>query len=463
MKNIVEELKIQAYKDVIHCMDDIVLFYNRDGKIINWNTETVNKLYYDRDDLINVTLKELFREEAYRFFFSSEEKRTMSQFETAVYRNNGTCFRASIKLSLLDNEYAYGMCIIRSLEEIRELEEKLEAAKKEVEEAKSAKNSFLANVTHELRTPLNGMKGMANLLLGSGLTKEQHENVTTMIGCFETMEHIVNDILDYAKLTAGKMQIEEHGFSFPSWINGIVAVHKRLIEQKNLRFELNVEESIPTHLIGDSYHLTQVVNNLMNNAIKFTEQGKIVLDIAVQQREAERIKLLFSVTDTGIGISQEKKSELFQSFVQGDPSITRKYGGTGLGLSICRELISLMGGEIQAESEYGKGSRFYFTVWLKEEQEIEKAQAEEEAIVHEVIGTKTVKEMMEQLKLCLEFGAYEKAEETVHLIKEASKVEDKEASKKAFRLELAIRKRNTEKIKAQYLELLQACEHSRKE
>ncbi|MDO5521933.1 MAG: ATP-binding protein [bacterium] len=456
MKDIVEELKIQSYKSALHCIDEIVLFYNEDGKIVNWNMQTQSELFYDKDDLEGITMLDVFSEQASEFWLKENDQRKTRN--VTVYRKNGTCFQAEVKQFLIRNEYAYGICIIKNIEELMQKQEKIRSLQEELKDARGAKDSFLANVTHELRTPLNGMKGMANLLLNSNLDSEQADTVQTMMNCFDAMEKIVTNILDYSKLAAGKMELEEHPFAFYSWVEDVMKVHKGAIENKNLGFECNVEGSIPAHVIGDSYHLTQVINNLFNNAIKFTNQGKIVFDIAVQKVVGSQWEILFSITDTGIGISKEKKSELFQSFVQGDPSITRKYGGTGLGLSICKKLVSLMGGTIQAESELNKGSRFYFMVPLLEDTSIATENEEERPhVLHEETKGMNLVKLMEQLALCIDFESYEKAEEIVHAIKETTKEENKEISKKAFRLELALRKRDTSKVKAQYTELCRIC------
>ncbi|MDO5292704.1 MAG: ATP-binding protein [bacterium] len=460
MRDIVEELRIQSYKSALHCIDEIVLFYADDGKIVNWNMQTVSELFYDKDDMSRITMQDLFSKQAAMFFEKGKQDARGKAVQMPVYRKNGTCFPAEVKHFIIGNEYAFGICIIKNIEELLLQQEKNRSLQEELNQARSAKDSFLANVTHELRTPLNGMKGMANLLLSGNLDSSQVDTVKTMMNCFDTMEKIVTDILDYSKLAAGKMEIEEHPFAFYPWVEDVMKVHRGLIENKNIAFESNVDSTIPSHLIGDSYHLTQVINNLFTNAIKFTTQGRIVFDIAVQSNVGNQWELLFSITDTGIGISKEKKEELFQSFVQGDPSITRKYGGTGLGLSICKKLVSLMGGTIQAESELHKGSRFYFTVPLTADTAIveeKEPEVEKPHVIHEETKSLSLIKLMEQLALCIDFESYEKAEKIVHMIKDMTKGEQNEISKKAFRLELALRKSDTNKIKTQYLELCRTC------
>lgn len=440
-----ETNKLQLYKEVMHNLEELVLLTDHTGKIVRWNVKATEELYYEREEFETLWIDQVVGQK--------QERVHKYQWEGSVYRKNGTCFFAKIKQVLVKDETIESVYLITSLEKQKRQEEELRKLQQELAEANERKQSFLANVTHELRTPINGMKGMALLLSQSLADKKQQETVAVMQSCCENMEHIVNDILAYSKLAKGKMKLEVQEFSFREWIKGVIAVQEPVIRQKNLAFSCNVEERVPDTLVGDSYHLSQVLGNLLNNAVKFTKEGKISVEVLLREVRENQVSLLFAVTDTGIGIRQEKQEELFESFTQADPSITREFGGTGLGLAIAKELVGLMHGEIGVESREGAGSRFYFTVWLNVAEAQEEKKAEHEAVAVN-IDAQSKKELLAKIAVCMEFESFEKAEELAHQLKELVKEEKEGAAKQVFRLELALRKQNKEKIRQQYDKLL---------
>ncbi len=247
---------------------------------------------------------------------------------------------------------------------VAERTRELAREKQKAEEATIAKSMFLANMSHEIRTPMNAIIGMAHLALKTELSAKQRDYVRKIHDAGAALLGIINDILDFSKIEAGKLDMESTGFRFDDVLNNVATVVSQKAHDKGLELLFDAPAEIPQHLTGDSLRLGQILVNLINNAIKFTEHGQIAVEARVLERTTSKIKLQFAVRDTGIGMTEEQRGRMFQAFTQADGSTTRKYGGTGLGLTICKRLVELMGGAIWVESAPGAGSTFSFTAWF---------------------------------------------------------------------------------------------------
>ncbi|PUD99652.1 MAG: hypothetical protein C3L25_07770 [Candidatus Sedimenticola endophacoides] len=248
--------------------------------------------------------------------------------------------------------------------QLKRMEEELRAAKETAESATQAKSEFLANMSHEIRTPMNAIIGLSELALRTGLTSKQYDYVHKIDLSANNLMGIINEILDFSKIEAGKLEIECIDFQLQEILDNLAHVIGIRSGEKELELLIDLSSDVPQKLVGDPLRLGQVLINLANNAVKFTEAGHIAIGIELLERRDAQVRLRFAVSDTGIGMTLAQQKGLFRAFSQADGSTTRKYGGTGLGLIISKRLVEMMGGEIGVHSVAGEGSTFHFTVPL---------------------------------------------------------------------------------------------------
>ena len=260
------------------------------------------------------------------------------------------------------------IAIETDITERRRISDELVTAKKEAEQATIAKSEFLANMSHEIRTPMNAIIGMTHLVLQTELNLRQRGFMEKIEISSKSLLGIINDILDFSKIEAGMMSLEKIPLDLAEIINDALTLSFDKISDKGIDILVDLDEEIPSQLIGDPVRIGQIFSNLISNALKFTEEGQIQIESHLVSMQGTQVELMCSVSDTGIGMSENQQEKLFKKFSQADSSVTRKYGGTGLGLSITQELVEIMGGEISIESELGKGSRFAFNIIIEKQE-----------------------------------------------------------------------------------------------
>jgi PAS domain S-box-containing protein len=355
------------YRDLIEHANDVILIA-QDGVMKFANPRTHTLLGYKSEDLANIPFSDLIHAEDRNLVLERYMRRLRGEDVPARYNfrvvgRDGRIFWVEINSVIVDWEGRPAtLCFLRDVTDQIRAAEQIREAKQAAEEANRAKSRFLANMSHELRTPMNGIIGLTELALAGPLDEESRRHLEGVLESAEFMLSLINTILDFSKIEASKLTLSPLEFRLRGEVSDTIKIVALRAAEKGLRLACHIRPNVPDYLVGDASRLRQVLFNLVGNAIKFTEQGEVVLLVEVVNRDAQRIELRFTVCDTGIGIPLEKRQLIFEPFQQADDSISRQYGGTGLGLAICRQLIQMMGGELQVESEVGRGSRFHFMV-----------------------------------------------------------------------------------------------------
>ena len=456
---------------VLNNSQECIIKYDSHGCINYCNDRLFELTGYSAGELIGKYVEELFL----NVFVNvddhiqlTDEYKDKEVIETALYRKNKTCFPVEIKVvSKVFDGVEVIICTAVDMTRYKESIQKVEETTMQMQESMKARDAFVANVTHELRTPVNGIKGHAEILMEQEQDFQKINYMKMILDCCSTMEGIINNILDFSKLEAGKFQLDEKPFSFYDFMSKMEKMFNMLTMRKGLRFTLNVAQEIPDKVIGDELRLTQILNNLVSNAVKFTEQGYVGIEVSLNTKINDEIELFFLVVDTGIGLSPEDKDKLFKSFSQVDASITRKFGGTGLGLSITKELVNMMHGKVWAEGEKGKGSTFSFTVRLRQEQIQEAVEQEpsirkwkyshnlnkiagEQDLMYELgseINVRELKKYFEKLNISMDMENWQKAESFATMLKQLLSGGSKDLQRLTFRMEMSIRKADCDKAR----------------
>ncbi|KJR41872.1 multi-sensor hybrid histidine kinase [Candidatus Magnetoovum chiemensis] len=355
-----------------NAVEAIFLFEAREensGVIIQANRAASNTYGYTIDELQGMCIRSLSapdEEENDEDIISRILSGQWVKGETVDMKKNGRTFYIEYTAGLLEiKDKKYIIKFVNDISRRKELEEAQETARRQAETANKTKSEFIANISHEIRTPMNAIIGLSGLALNTNLTEKQKDYLNNILSSAKSLLGIINDVLDLSKIESNKLDLEAINFNLDDLLNDIATIHALKAHEKGIELVYSIGGSIPRLLIGDPLRLGQIVTNLLNNAIKFTEKGEVILSIQALNITEEDVVLEFLVKDTGVGIKPEKLSSLFKPFSQGDSSITRTYGGTGLGLTICKNLTEKMQGEINVKSEYGKGSEFKFTVKLE--------------------------------------------------------------------------------------------------
>ena len=357
---------------------DAFVAMSADGLIAEWNRQAEITFGWPRAEAVGRVLSETiippqFREAhsrgLARFLATGEGPLLNRVLEVPALRRDGGEFPAEISIApvRLGEQYLFA-AFIRDVTERKRAEEELHRAKEAAEAANRAKDEFLANVSHEIRTPMNAILGMTELVLDTPLDEDQRQGLKTVKSAADSLLGIINDLLDFSKIEAGKLELVPADFSLREAVGDTLRALAVRAHKKGLELIYQVQPDVPDALVGDAGRVRQVLLNLVGNAVKFTDEGEVVVRVEINQGDgpppppgAGEVGLRFTVRDTGIGIPPDQQARIFRAFEQEDTSTTRKYGGTGLGLTIASRLVALMGGTITVDSAPGRGSTFAFT------------------------------------------------------------------------------------------------------
>ncbi len=372
-------MSFDSYKDTkfqsfLESVPDAIVIVNKEGNILFVNKQTEEMFGYHRNEIISNKIELLmptrFKEvhPSHRVEFVNHPKtRKMGEgMQLFAQRKNGEEFPVEISLSKIDTDDGFMVCSsIRDVSNQKQTEKQLTEAIIKAENATKSKQQFLSNMSHEIRTPMNAIIGFTKVILRTDLSPKQKEYLNAIKMSGDTLIVLINDILDLAKVDAGKMFFEKEPFKLSLSIATMLHLFETKIQEKNLELIVKYDQNIPEVLVGDAVRLHQIILNLVSNAVKFTSVGKITVSVRKLTEDSENITIEFSVSDTGIGIETKKIDKIFENFQQAHSQTSRIFGGTGLGLAIVKQLVEAQGGSIKVESEVDKGSTFSFVLAFK--------------------------------------------------------------------------------------------------
>ncbi len=368
--------KLHEYaRCLIESSFDMIVAVDSHRNIVEFNKAAQKTFGYAKEEVLGKNISILYSDpEQTRIPADVLQKKGHFTSEVLNKRKNGELFQSLVTATLIKDSQGKilgTMGVSRDITEQKSREEELRNAKIKAEKASRAKDEFFGNMTHEIRTPLNSIIGFTELGLETNSFAEMGQYLSIIKESSDFLLILLNSVLDYSKIEANKLVLYENEFHFRMAVESVTETMSAQAQQKDIELLCHISRDVPKYLIGDSPRLKQVLVNLIGNAVKFTEKGEIIIDVRInppsgesQKIRKEKIELLFSIKDTGIGIPPDNIQSIFKSFVQVDSTTTRKFGGTGLGLTIASRLVELMSGRIWVESEVGKGSTFYFTVSL---------------------------------------------------------------------------------------------------
>lgn len=445
-----------GFTSIIDNASEMICVFNSEGKVTYFNDIAERELEYTAGNInIKNILPHVFEESNDIPGFIHELNDSV--FDDA-YKVNHTCF--PVKVNFLTNDDKQFVCYMTDMRDVVSQQKQLHNFEENMRDILKSKDEFTANLTHELRTPVNGIKGHVRNLKEEESDIDKKRKMDIVLKCCDNMETIINNLLDYAKLEDGKMIIDSAPFNLHELIESSISIIGSVANEKGIMLHYNISDNVPEEVVGDEFHLSQVINNLLNNAIKFTSVGSVHLEVFKTKQLGKDMELTFFVRDTGIGMSVEDMDKLFQSFTQVDGSITRTYGGTGLGLYVCKQIVELMGGNIEVESEKGKGTTFIFTVKMKSQADANDDEAvttiedlkkdflksggsyeeADEIPFDDPHNIERVRDLMEKTILCVELDNWDRAEGFAGSLKKLAESGPEDFSKNAFRLVMNVRK-----------------------
>lgn len=469
------ELKYGLMADNIN---EIIMFFDKKGLITDCNKAAKDILGYG-DDILKMCIADIFIDAVslQDNYLVIDSKHDNIVNEASAYKKDQTCICVDLKIICKQGHKGFiGLCVASDITLIKKLTSKIKHLRNDMRSLLKMKDIAVANIVHELRTPISGIMGMTELIMDMELNLEQRDNVNIIYSSCRKMNSLINDLFDIVRMKGNKPILKEDRFDFYLLIDKVTKYHKYSIQEKHLKLIVNISEDIPVYLIGDEFRLAQIIDNLLSNAIKFTDSGEIILNVSIATYNSDIVELLFMIIDTGIGISDKDKDKIFMSYYQADGSIARKYGGAGLGLSICKKLVTAMGGSISVDSVKDKGSKFSFTICLKNV-DVKRKGISSQPIPNNLTGSITMtkgissshenayiekpsdnQSIMKKLKMAIESEDWKLAEQLASILRDSILNEDKSLTNKVLQLLFSIRKgerelgiKQAEELKQMYI------------